>query len=196
MRGNARHKAVLTAAVALAITTFTLSILSIYALNRGGEVRMGSDAVVQLAAGYDRRAEPMLATPQIPPPPIRQEAAALSRKATEQFPYDTSAWLRLAYVDALEHGGLTPAGVAMLQRSYDLVAVDPQVGVWRVAFALENSQALPSPLRVTVREEASTLWRSRSKRSELRKMADTIANPAGRLSLHLWLNRLDATVTR
>jgi hypothetical protein len=98
--------------------------------------------------------------------------------------------LRLAYVDSLDHGGLTPAGAALLKRSYDLVAIDPEVGLWRIRFALENSQALSPDLRASVRNEASGLWKNN--RGPLHEMAPAIINPAGRLSLALWLQRLDS----
>jgi hypothetical protein len=190
-----RAKALTAGAGALVVATFVLSLLALIALNAGGEARIGSMSLLQLAAGYDRRAETLLASAQ-PSPADRRQAAGLSRGAVRQFPYDTSAWLRLAYVDALEHGGLTPAGVALLSRSYQLVAVDPDVGLWRVRFALENSQALSHNLRENVRNEAFALGMNGDKRSELRQMAATIRNPAGRLSAALWLNRLEAGVTK
>ncbi|RAK60777.1 hypothetical protein DJ021_13660 [Phenylobacterium hankyongense] len=191
-----RAKALWTGgAGALAVVTFVLSLLALIALNAGGAARMGSATLLRLAAGYDRRAEILLASAE-PSPADRRQAASLSRSAIEQFPYDTSAWLRLAYVDALEHRGLTPAGGALLSRSYELVAVDPDVGLWRVRFALENSQMLSHNLRANVRNEAFALGMNGDKRSELRQMAATIRNPAGRLSAALWLNRLEAGVTK
>jgi hypothetical protein len=182
----------LGAAAALAVLTLILSGMALAALNAGGEISLGPASLFPVAMGYDRDAEQILA-PATPPPLAEQRrAVALSRSAIRQFPYDTSAWLRLAYVDALQHGGLSPQGVVLLDRSYDLVAVDPDVGLWRVRFALENSQRLPPDLRSAVRNEAFALSTSGKSRKDLKEMAPTIQNPAGRLSLALWLNRLSS----
>jgi hypothetical protein len=180
----------------LAGATFLLSAVALWALNGGGQAQLGSLALMKLAAGYDRRAEPILAPAHAPPPRLRRQAAALSQAATAQFPYDTGAWLRLAYVDALDHGGLTSDGLKFLKRSYDLVAIDPQLGPWRVRFALENSQALTPELRAAARTETSALWKNGENREKLTQLATTIHNPAGRLSAALWLNRLAADVAK
>jgi len=175
----------------LAALTLALSVLGLTALNAGGEAGVGS-ASMKIAAGYDRRAERLLRDPAQIDASARVRAERLSRAAIAQYPYDTSAWLRLAYVDSLEHGGLSPSGAAALKRSYDLVAIDPFVGLWRVRFGLENSQALTPELRASVRNEAFALWRNNQDQLSLRGMLDTLHNPVGRLSLGLWLNRLEA----
>jgi hypothetical protein len=181
----------LVALSVLAGATALASAWALVALNAGGEA-----PPLRIAAGYDRKAEPLLRGAALMRPANRAQAAELSRKAIAQFPYDTSAWLRLAYVDSLDHGGLTPAGAGFLKRSYDLVAIDPFVGLWRIRFALENSQALSPELRASVRSETSGLWRNGENRESLHDMARSIANPAGRLSLALWLNRLDSQPAR
>jgi hypothetical protein len=175
---------------ALAGVTAIASVSALVALNAGGEA-----PPIRIATGYDRKAEPLLRGPSLTRSADRAEAARLSRQALSQFPYDTSAWLRLAYIDALDHGGLTPAGAALLKRSYDLVAIDPDVGLWRVRFALENSQALPPDVRASARAEAFALWKNPANRGPLREMARSMINPAGRLSLALWLQRLNSQAT-
>jgi hypothetical protein len=176
----------------LAGLCLTASLAALVALNSGGALRLGSAELAPIAAGYDRLAEARLAGAAPPSPAARAESAALSRGAVAQFPYDTGAWLRLAYLDRLEHGRLTPQGLAALRRSYDLVAVDPDFGVWRISFALENSQSLPPLLRAAVREEVSALWTVQRDRGRLLNLRTQLQNPAGRLSLLLWINRLQA----
>jgi hypothetical protein len=184
------------AAGLLATVTLTMSVLGLIALGSAGEARVGPVVLMKIAAGYDRRATPILAGPAIPPPARRREAAALSRGAISQFPYDLGAWLRLAYGDYLDHGQLTAAGLSYLKRSYDLIAVDSELGQWRVRFALENSQSLTPELRAAVRHEVAAMWLNPNHRAELQKAVPAIRNPAGRLSLALWLNRLDAGVAK
>jgi hypothetical protein len=181
----------LAGASGLALVVLATSVSGLIALQAGGEARIGPISVMSVAAGYDRRAEPMLAGAAIPPPATRRAAAALSRAAIAQFPYDLGAWLRLAYVDYLDHGGLTSAGLFDLKRSYDLISVDSELGFWRVRFALENSQALTPELRASVRREVTAMCQNPNHRAELRQTVPTIHNPAGRLSLALWLNRLE-----
>jgi len=186
----------LAVGVLLAAATAILSLLGVIALRSGGEARLGPVPLMKIAAGYDRSALPILAGPAIPSFAERRRAVALSHGAITQFPYDVSDWLRLAYVDDLDHGGLTPQGVADLRRSYDLIAVDSELGFWRVRFALENSQVLPGDVRASVRREVAAMWVNPNHRAQLRQAIPSIHNPAGRLSLALWLNRLDASVAR
>jgi hypothetical protein len=180
---------------ALAGATALASVAALVALNFGGEARLGPVRLLAIGAGYDRRANALAASAEASPHD-RAIAEELSQAAIGQFPYDIQAWLRLAYLDALQPGGLSPAGLAALQRSYDLVAVDPEMGVWRVHFALEHSQALTPALRRTVHQEADALWKNPQRRQALIQMVPTISNAAGRLSLALWLNRLSATVAK
>lgn len=181
---------------ALALATLVASAIALVALNNGGQASLGPLPVLRLGAGYDRRAEPLLMGASLLKRSARTQAAQLSRAAIREYPYDTSAWLRLAYVDSIEHGVLSKTGAAHLQRSYDLVAIDSFVGLWRVRFALENSQSLSPDLRGSVRNEASALWKNGENQPALREMASTIRNPAGRLSMALWLNRLEAPVAK
>jgi hypothetical protein len=176
---------------ACALTGIT-SLLALIALNGGGAVNLGRVAVTPIAAGYDRWAQGRLEDSHEPLATIRGDAQRASRAAIHQYPYDTGAWLRLAYLDGLDTDQLTPSGVSALQRSYDLVAADPDFGSWRVAFALEHSRALPQPLRASVRQEVDTLWRAGRDRQTLLNLRTQLHNPAGRLSLFLWINRLQA----
>lgn len=177
---------------ALPIGCALSSVLALVALNGGGAMRLGSIELLPIAAGYDRRATQL--TLGAPPPagPLRAEAFAKSRAAIAQFPYDTSAWLRLAYLGQDAAGRLTPEGLAALSRSYDLVAVDPDFALWRIGYALEHSQDLPKPLRALVRQEAAALWTQPGMRGRLRDLQAQLRNPAGRLSLALWINLLQA----
>lgn len=193
---NARRRWRVAGIGGLALFTFATSILGLVALQAGGEAGLGPLAAMKVAVGYDRRAEPILAGPAVPRPAQRRYAEHLSREAISQFPYDVGAWLRLAYVDYLDHGTLTTTGLSYLKRSYDLIAVDSELGFWRIHFALENSQALSPEVRASVRREVSAIWMNPNHRSALQQTLRTIQNPAGRLSLALWLNRLDAGVAK
>lgn len=169
--------------------------LCLAALNGGGEVRLGPWTLVRLAAGYARPAERLLQA-TVPPAEDQARAAALSRAALDEFPYDVSSWLRLAYVDRLRNGRLSPQGVAYLKTSYDLAAVDIYAGVWRIGFVLENSQDIPRDVRLAARKEFEALWGAHRYRDDLTQMAGSVQNPAGRLSAALWLNRAKSTAAK
>lgn len=179
----------------LAVSTAGLALICLVALNDGGEARLGPIPLVKLAAGYARPAERLLADPA-PSPDAIAEAERLSRRALAQFPYDDSSWLRLAYAERLRHGRLTPQGVALLRRSYDLAPIDIYAGVWRISFVLENSQSIPRDVRQSARHEFGALWRDYRRRGELLQMVQTLRSPAGRLSAALWLNRLENSVAK
>ena len=190
MKRGARLKLIGLGAVAA--TTIVLSILALVALNAGGEARVGPAALLRVAAGYERRAQPLLSGPDAPSPEAARAAIDLSNRAIVQYPYDTAAWLQLAYVDATQHGGrLSPQGMAYLQRSYDLVAVDPDIGLWRIRFALETWPWLTFELHTAVAAEATALAAT-PRRQALADLRANIQDPVGRLTLGLWLNRLDA----
>lgn len=185
----------LGALIALPAFCAVLSLLGLFALRGGGRVEVASTTLLEVAAGYDRQATEDLNSGH-PSPATLAHAAAFSRAAIAQFPYDTRAWARLAYIDQLEHRRLTPAGVAALQKSYDLVGIDPDIGLWRIRFALENSQAIPRSLRASVREEVTALWTYWDDRQRIIDLQPKLENPAGRLSLALWINQLQTTAAK
>ena len=185
----------LTALTALLAGCAVLSILGLIALRCGGRAAIGPATLLEVAAGYDRAAEQAVESPR-PSPTALAGAAAASRAAIAQYPYDTRAWEMLAFVDRLENGRLTPAGVAALQRSYDLIGIDAANGLWRIRFALENSQAIPKSLRASVREEVAALWTFDEDRSRIIDLQPKLENPAGRLSLALWINQLQTTAAK
>ena len=182
----------LGAMVGLSAACGLASLAGLIALNAGGALSLGPVDVLPVAAGYDRRATRDLGASAAPPAAIRQDAIRRSRAALAQFPYDTGAWLRIAYLNQVGDTQLTADGLAALRRSYDLVAVDPDFGFWRVGFALEHSQALPKPLRTMVRQEVSALWTNPESRGKISNLQRQIHNPAGRLSMALWINLLQA----
>lgn len=179
----------------LAAVTLIAAICTLIALENGGEARIGPLVLMKIAAGYDRKAAALIDGRS----PSKAEASlseALSRKAIAEYPEDVSAWLRLASLDVIEHGVLGAAGVADLRRSYDFVAADPQHGLWRVRFALENTYALPADLKEQVHAEVKALWRQPDRRDALLHMLGEMVNPAARMTLATWLIQLELGVAQ
>jgi len=176
----------------LALATAASGAAALAALNSGGEARVGGVTLLRLAAGYDRAAEASLR--RATEPAMAREAERLSRQALQLNPYDTGAWLRIAFADAASHGDLTSVGVQALRHSYDLAEIDPYVARWRVGFTLDHWQRIPADLREQVRTEAMALGRQWQNREKVRETLKSVRNPAGRLPAAMWLARIDQTV--
>ena len=145
-------------------------------LHGGPSAAFGLD----LAAWETRRANAALE-----PPADIATARAATEAAIAQAPADTSAWLRLAYIDSLD-GELSPEGVSALERSYKLIAFDQYTAVWRTRFALDHWQALPPELQAMVRSEALGFLRTKKGRA-LREIWTQSPNPQGRMVAQFWL---------
>ncbi len=178
----------LIAAGAMAAISFTLALLHLTALTMGGELKVGALRLAVVASGYDRRAEQLVAM-RNPSLASLAEAERLSRLAIAQFPYDTSAWLRIAYIDGIRNLGLSKTGVDALARSYDLVAVDPLLAPWRIHFALENWHNVPQTLRFSVESEARSLSADGAGRSKLLPALEAVDNPETLPLAQNWIQR-------
>lgn len=172
----------------LAGLSFALALLHLIALTSGGAVILGPARLATVSAGLDRKAEQLLGERRPPTAAILQ-SERLTQLALDEFPYDTSAWLRLAYIDRLRLGHLSATGIAALSRSYDLVAVDPQFAAWRIHFALENWENLPLSLKNSVRTEAAALSSDGSGRGKLAAALRAVEDPIGSVIATLWLDR-------
>lgn len=177
-----------TIAALLSGAAFSLALLHLIALTAGGAAQIGALRLAVIGAGYDREAERLLAS-QKPPEAAIERAEQITQLALDEFAYDTSAWTRLAYIDRLRHGHLTPTGASALARSYDLVAVDPNVGAWRVHFALENWDKLPKSLKESAREEAKAMATDGGGKVKLRAALKAVKAPVGATLAALWLQR-------
>ncbi|HVI33727.1 hypothetical protein [Phenylobacterium sp.] len=114
-----------------------------------------------------------------------------SREALAVAPYENSPRLRLAYIDFLRHGRLTPAGVQLFSQSYDLLPVDPNIAAWRIGFGLEHWEHLTPDARRAVYEEARAFHRLRSRDVNVPRVLASVRNPSGRLAAALWISSFD-----
>jgi hypothetical protein len=156
-------------------------------------VRIGGWRPLEIAAGYDRAADAEMARRD---PASLSRAARLSHRAIALNPYDTGAWLRLASIDAQQHGRLTPAGIAAFQRAYDLIAIDPYAATWRLGFAMRHWGELPPESKAAVRLEAMALGDEHDHKYKVLGVLRQVRNPEARLTAALWAARIDAAVPR
>ena len=122
----------------------------------------------------------------------RQASIAERKAAAERLiradPTNAHSWLTVSYADWLANRRLSPAGVAALDHSYAVNALNPDVGTWRVGFALENWADLTPQLRHDVVNEARFELKDPYYLSgPMRARLKTIASPEGHLAATLLL---------
>jgi hypothetical protein len=125
-----------------------------------------------------------------PSPHDLVEAEKESRRALALSPLDSSAWTRLAYIDALRRPPLGPQGLDALRKSYVVAPLGPDISRWRVRFALERWAALPADLQAKVEAEIDPLWWR--DRDYVEGLPDQVADPAGHLAVRLEILKLHA----
>jgi O-antigen ligase len=173
---------------AFALLVGALAALALGSLLNGGAVQIAGAELMPLTAGYDRHAKQLLSDADGPPDLNAARAATL--RAIALSPHDTSAMARLAYIDVLAHGRLTPTGLAQFRRSYDLVPLDQSIAIWRIRFALENWQALDSTTRVKVRDEFDALLSTGRYRQALLEMLSSVRNQRGAFVATFWATQV------
>ena len=177
----------LVTAAGVSAAALLLSIAGLAALLGQAGPFMGS-TLLGFATGHDQRAFDLLA--HRPTPAGLAKAGAESEMALALSPYDNAARMRLLFADTTRHGRLTPAGLALFARSYDLIPYDYTVAAWRIGFGLEHWATLTPDLRSAVFAEALAFGRAGSQDVNVRAVLSNVRDPQGRLAAALWLQTL------
>lgn len=120
-----------------------------------------------------------------------KDARALANAAIREDAYNNVARLRLVYMDAEEHGRPTPAGLRLLQQSYDLAPYDPYSASWRTLFVLESWNSMTPAIRAAAQREAVAFMKSGSRVADMRNTLQKVRNPDGRMAATLWALSLE-----
>jgi hypothetical protein len=171
-----------------AVLTGALAVLAWVSLQFGPPRLAGMD-ILPLAAGFDHQASRLMSSS----PAALDAARTASLRAFTLSPYDTSAALRLAYIDVLQNGRLTAAGAAHLTKSYQRVPLDQAVALWRIRFALENWSSIDPATRVLVRGEFDALLSTGLHRRALLNMLAQVGSSSGRWVASFWASRISIT---
>ena len=172
----------------LAASGAALSLAGLVVLNTGATVGEPPFAI-GLSQGLDEAAyRRLLDSPSVAE---LDWAAAKSRQALAVAPYENGPRLRLAYIETLRHGRLTPEGVQLFAQSYDLVPLDPNVAAWRIGFGLEHWASLTPDARRAVYEEAKAFHQLRSRDVDVRRVLRGVRSSSGRLAAALWLSSFE-----
>ncbi len=171
---------VLSLALALAATWTTASLLS------WSGVR-GTGAPVGSAEPFEREA---LAALRGGPHRLGEARAAIMAQL-RRSPADPAAWARLAYVERLLAGRISPESAEALRRSGDVAPHAYGLTLWRVRFGLEHWDELSPDLRRSTLNEMRAIAYDWDGREALRRLASEIWNPSGRLAAGLFRSELE-----
>ena len=120
-----------------------------------------------------------------------RDARILANAAIRENAYNNVSRLRLVYMDAAEHGRPTPAGLKLLQQSYDLAPYDPYSASWRTLFVLEYWNVMTPAIRAAAQQEATAFLKSGSRVADMRNTLQQVRNPDGRMVATLWTLSLE-----
>ena len=98
--------------------------------------------------------------------------------------------LRQAMIAALEN---KPDGETnrLLDISYSVAPLDPEIFKYRTRFVLENWDRMSPTVRDDARAEMTVGWHNYLERDALQGMAPVIANPSGRTALALQIQLME-----
>lgn len=122
------------------------------------------------------------------------QAEAETRAALAASPALASAWVRLAYIDAVRHGALTATGRQALERSYEISPLGPDVSQSRLRIVFGLWPTMPEAIRDQAFVELTALRRRDWHGAHA--LVREIRDPAGRLAAGMQLASLDARPVR
>jgi hypothetical protein len=118
------------------------------------------------------------------PPAARPEVRALIRQELALSPFNTSAWLRLAALEADANGGrLNGTAGAALSASYRYAPIDPEVALWRTAFVFNHWGDAPPDVRTWAERETRLLAQRDPK--AFANLMGQIRDPSGALAYRM-----------
>lgn len=136
----------------------------------------------------------MLALGQVRDVKGLREVRAETRAALASSPALASGWLRLAYLEVLEHGALTPAAREALDRSYEIAPLGPDVSEPRLRLVFGMWSAMPEEIRSQALAELSAA-KFRDKPATY-ALAQDVRDPAGRLAIGMGLAAIEIEAVR
>lgn len=191
-------------------SAFAASLLAAL-LSLGGLVLSGSLMVCLVAPGSPAASVlgPLFSDPDVPAAAyqrnmreaaVEEGAARAQRLKAAQTdalteitaePLKADAWLRLAYVRAVEGGVLTGAAAQALRGSYRAAPWDPAIAPSRIRVALEGWRDLPPDLRSAALGEMQIVWADEpSQRETLGAVVGRLRSPEGHAAGEAILARL------
>jgi O-antigen ligase len=118
-------------------------------------------------------------------------AKALTNRELELSPARADGWLRLAAIASVERqSNATLSG--LLEKSYLVAPLDPQIFAARTRFVLEHWNQVSTGVREEALEAVRAGWFNWIEQREIQSLSKRIANPAGRLAIALEIAKLSS----
>jgi len=187
---NTVSRLVTMAASGLAVITVATAGCAVWELQLAEKFGHEAPAWIPLSGVYGGKAQAIIKSLETDPTVDLGPAKTLSEAQLRLSPTNHYAWLRLAFIEIVETGELSPTGVGYLQRSYDVAPYDSLT--WRLNMAFETWPSLPPELKAAVIDDLKVNWRTGRRHRQYAAMATRIKNPAGLEALRATLVELRA----
>jgi len=146
---------------------------------------------VPLAPAFATRADNLLDGKTGPLSPAEITSATdLTDRELAQSPGSASGWLRLAFLKTKTTHKADDDVSALIERSFLVGPLDPDVFAWRTRFALEHWDQVSPAVRDDVMAQLRASWSVWPQKMLLGRLVPSIVNPAGRLALTLAVRQL------
>ncbi|KQY29699.1 hypothetical protein ASD38_10245 [Caulobacter sp. Root487D2Y] len=178
------------AASGLAVITVATAGCAVWELQLAEQFGHEAPAWIPLSGVYGGKAQAIIKALDTDPTVDLGSAKTLSEAQLRLSPTNHYAWLRLAFIDVVETGKLSPTGVGYLQRSYDVAPYDSLT--WRLNMAFETWPSLSPELKAAVIDDLKVNWRTGRRHRQYVAMASRIRNPAGLEAVRATLAELQA----
>jgi O-antigen ligase len=146
--------------------------------------------LLPLSAVYAYQAQQIMNNTDGREPDINR-AAVLTRRELELSPARADGWLRLAAIASIERQpNATLSG--MLEKSYLVAPLDPQIFAARTRFVLEHWNNVSTGVREEALEAVRAGWLNWIEQREIQTLSRRVRNPAGRLAIALEIAKLSS----
>jgi hypothetical protein len=115
----------------------------------------------------------------------------LSTREVDLSPARADGWLRLAVIASVERQPNATVS-SLLEKSYLVAPLDPQIFVPRTRFVLEHWNNVSTGVREEALEAVRAGWLNWIQQHEIQMLPRRIANPAGRLAIALEIAKLSS----
>ncbi|MFC5345622.1 hypothetical protein ACETK8_14895 [Brevundimonas staleyi] len=134
--------------------------------------------MTSLAGVHDARAQ-AFALQAVEDVSARDAAGEATVASLRQTPGRATSWLRLAYLDSLDPGGMGEAGNRALATSYVVAPYGPDDTRWRMAFVFNHWDKLSHENKLSALDEL----RVARARIDVRALKAAVTNKDGRIAL-------------
>jgi O-antigen ligase len=118
-------------------------------------------------------------------------AATLTQRELRLSPAQAEGWLRLALIASLQ-GRPVAEMSEMVDRSYLVAPLDPQLFVRRTRFVLEHWDHVSPTVRQEALAQIRIGWNNWIEKAEITRLGSEVHNSAGRLAIHLVVAELSS----